>query len=313
MDISQLPFKELYKLVSSDVQLKILLKSSFQKLMKNEDKKLIGEIHFKSKEEGAQFGLRVFVPIEGEELLFHVKSHQNGVSSERPSSLDSIDIREIFVYKFLEYFGMGAQIDFFVDENNFNYLFISSKDLGKNFKTFQSIIKENIDYSENMLKCVIKADLIQKMLELRDLLSNPDNFGFMNNELKVIDFKIEIDAHLHIDKRDLVDRFLIPHSSSINCRREVEGFFKNLFSTNSSTLRNAIMKEFVKMEIESFEKALGMAFEFATKYHKQGSDSIESSLKFNHIDFLNTYYELIVNHINEIKIFVSNDNDHKMK
>lgn len=139
---------------------------------------------------------------------FFVKTHSNGLKTHL-EGIEQVNLRELVVYKLFYKLGLGPEVDFFINETNPNHLFIVTKDLGSNFKTFrQDITWENHDEDQDdeaMIKnCLQKLKryqtqlvqmyLICKLLFLKDLINNPDNFGFLNAQsaqLKIIDFLIQ--------------------------------------------------------------------------------------------------------------------------
>lgn len=70
------------------------------------------DIH--DKFDGVQLGKRVFVTFKGDTLpvTYYVKTHSQGWITSKSTVAKDVDGRELFVYKLLEYLGMGCQTHF---------------------------------------------------------------------------------------------------------------------------------------------------------------------------------------------------------
>ena len=192
-------------------------------------------ISFTYKKEGAQYG--VIAIIQGEKKFF-VKSHKNypysgfgqvlhinsssntysdSVSARTGTikSVSSVDLKELFVYKILEFTEFGPKTHFILNENLQSGLYIGTDELN-NFTTIKSIEKKKEQHNSkyykevfNNLSCIPNKkdyvvtddgynsilinltafDIIARSLLLFDL--NQGNIGFSSDDtVKVVDFKV---------------------------------------------------------------------------------------------------------------------------
>ena len=193
-------------------------------------------ISFSPKENGAQFG--IIVNLKNRKKLF-VKAHQNypytgrgqtltgnqlsGASSDSASirastirSVHSVDLKELFAYKVLEYTGFGPKTHFILNEDLVGGLYIGTEEIDdfvtlgnfnekcpllfRKFKNkFESlgnrIVKDDFIASgqndENIIIELTAFDLIARSMLISDL--NAENIGFVlnsteGNSVKVVDF-----------------------------------------------------------------------------------------------------------------------------
>ncbi len=100
----------------------------------------VNNVTFAAKTEGVQIGTKAIVRFIDDfpPITFHVKAHQNysAMSSGTPSSQrKGIDLKELFVYKVLEYIGLGPKVYFIThqgeEETVFhkNALFVATQDV----------------------------------------------------------------------------------------------------------------------------------------------------------------------------------------
>ena len=193
-------------------------------------------ISFSPKENGAQFGTIAELP--GKKKFF-IKAHQNypytgigqtltgnqlsGASSDSTSiradtirSVRSVDLKELFTYKVLEYTGFGPKTYFILNENLVGGLYIATEEVD-DFITFKSFERKNpamfqkfkteftqlsstamqdnfVATGQNYESIILELtifDLIARSMLLSDL--NAENIGFVlnpteGNSVKVVDF-----------------------------------------------------------------------------------------------------------------------------
>ena len=193
-------------------------------------------ISFSPKENGAQFGTIAELP--GKKKFF-IKAHQNypytgigqtltgnqlsGASSDSTSiradtirSVRSVDLKELFAYKVLEYTGFGPKTYFILNENLVGGLYIATEEVD-DFITFKSFERKNpamfqkfkteftqlsstamqdnfVATGQNYESIILELtifDLIARSMLLSDL--NAENIGFVlnpteGNSVKVVDF-----------------------------------------------------------------------------------------------------------------------------
>ena len=190
---------------------------------------------FEQKHKGAQYGTVVIIP--NKKRLF-VKAHQNYpynglgqcLSNNNSSSItindstscrtttikpvQSVNLKELFVYKVLEYTGFGPKSYFIINENLESGVYIGTEEL-INFSTINDIILKNIksykdkfsklsktvlednfianDEGDNMILVELTAlDIIARSMLLCDI--NQNNIGFLlcngYDTVKIVDFML---------------------------------------------------------------------------------------------------------------------------
>lgn len=157
-------------------------------------------ISFKDKLGGDQLGNRLVIQLkDGQEITFHAKTHRGGLKSQNSSSSQPVDLKELLIYKILEFSRIGAETHFFYDDiKNF---YIATKDAGYNdeirkqgeFITYdkirKSISSEKLLKDSLIVNGFIKADIISRLLLLSDVINNGANIGVTSTgQFKVIDF-----------------------------------------------------------------------------------------------------------------------------
>jgi hypothetical protein len=195
------------------------------------------------KKAGVQMGLKASVTLmNGETREYHVKTHSLGLLAERSSSAQSADPRELMVYKILEHLGFGCETFFL--QRSLQDVYIATLDGGHggSFQTFDKaagvggrdndriygntlwgVLQDNHEdaslndavtveaaiesdpVAQNFMEQVTAIDLISRILRVRDLLNNTQNFGFFvaagkPPALKIIDFRISDDTTLDLEQ-----------------------------------------------------------------------------------------------------------------
>jgi hypothetical protein len=99
-----------------------------------------------------------------------MKTHQNGTSLSS-SARYYIDLKEIFLYKFLHYLNIGPEVHFLYNEFDANMFFIISRDLSTSETKFLTL--KELNESENFQNDfdnfyenkqeLIKADFLSKL------------------------------------------------------------------------------------------------------------------------------------------------------
>jgi hypothetical protein len=194
------------------------------------------KITFSDKPQGAgvQFGKIAHILPDGypKPIVYYIKTHQNGSTSQgsgsKGSASKSVSPIELFVYKFLQYSGLGPEVHFFWDDEiNF---YIATKDVGytkadeakiyqydivKSTPNLLGMNRSDFDPSrENpinpkVIEEFVLIDIISRIFDLRDVLTNNGNFFFIADafglisDLKIIDFVV-IDT---MTRKDLFGEF----------------------------------------------------------------------------------------------------------
>jgi hypothetical protein len=195
------------------------------------------------KKAGVQMGLKASVTLmNGETRKYHVKTHSLGLLAERSSSAQSADPQELMVYKILEQLGFGCETFFL--QRSLQDVYIATLDGGHggSFQTFDTaagvggrdndriygntlwgVLQDNHEdaslndaetveaaiesdpVAHNFMEQVTAIDLISRILRVRDLLNNTQNFGFFVSAgkppaLKIIDFRISDGTHFDYEQ-----------------------------------------------------------------------------------------------------------------
>jgi hypothetical protein len=164
---------------------------------------------------------------------FFIKTHENGISRNRYYS-EVLDPREVFLYKFLEFTKIGAQVYFFFDLTNYKNAFIVSKEVEDEFLNFSfsannsaflTEIQDTTNRNQKLyLKSLIFMEIISKICFLADINDNFSNFGYLRCvktcfDVRIIDFvisKVFIQEH---SVEDMLVRFKLPNISTHNKKK----------------------------------------------------------------------------------------------
>lgn len=160
------------------------------------------------KQGGDQFGKTVLIKtneMDAKNFQYYVKTHQNGLQNKtQGSTTKPVDLKELFVYKFLELSGIGSEVHFFYDD--VKYFYIATKNEGYSIDGSLSFItyavaqnKDKNFYTNNqrlVQESFLLADFYTRLLLLDDVFSQGGNIGFVNyqgkyvdNVFKIIDFR----------------------------------------------------------------------------------------------------------------------------
>lgn len=202
-------------------------------------------LKFGEKSSGVQLGNTVEFLKEGKKVKYHVKTHRKGQSMAQGSSSSaasqSVELYELFVYRFLAIAGLGSNAHFF--GYNARYFYIATEDVGYcegNPDQFSVLTYEKVrDKCPNLWKqgiadfpressalatyvqrgnrfpvivsALIQSDIIARIFGLTDLITNPGNLCLVleegRNELiryRIIDFGI---AEKFLNSHDPDDLF----------------------------------------------------------------------------------------------------------
>lgn len=234
-------------------------------------------IDFQSKEKGIQNGLTANVILEHlnidnqlqvESIRYFMKTHQNGTSLSS-SARYSIDLKEIFLYKFLHYLNIGPEVHFLYNEFDANMFFIISRDLSTSETKFLTLkelnesenFQNDFDNSYENKQELIKADFLSKLFILGDITTNGENIGFIKEnskyKLKIVDFCHKIDnfGQSFIEAYDFYDSFVNSTKSSLNTKGEFSKYFARLDVSMRKLTALDILKEYdIKKAISESQK-----------------------------------------------------------
>ena len=180
-------------------------------------KRKIESIKFFSKSGGDQLGRKMRIKYTDEEtkeereIDYFIKTHQYG-SKSGISSTKPLDPKELFIYKVLEYTGLGPTVHFMFNSLSQGGFYIATPDAAfaeskenqkdQVFMTLDSL-KENIkDLDIKKMETVMRegfacTDILCRLFCLRDVITNSGNCGFVINKLddkykfQIVDFIVE--------------------------------------------------------------------------------------------------------------------------
>ncbi|KAG4068394.1 hypothetical protein HA402_007914 [Bradysia odoriphaga] len=142
-------------------------------------------ISFEQKTKGASIGTICLVN-DGKMLLakYFVKSHYNLHRSSAVHHAE-VDLRELFIYKLLEFIRVGPKVHFVGNTHKSKYgLFIATEAV-KDFKEKSNLKLEHKPDFDTQLQ------LLRHIFNLNDLISNTSNYGADGDgNLMIIDFKV---------------------------------------------------------------------------------------------------------------------------
>lgn len=231
---------------------------------------MVQNIDFKRKTSGVQVGLIAEIYLEKENsqeklsCKYHIKTHQNGMTrSEYERS--SIDLRELFLYKFFQFISIGPEVHFYYDDFNGWNVFIASCDLGQDFLTLKELEERNLieEFETNTyLKAVfLMADFFAKLLFLSDITTNASNLGILKqncvSSIKIVDFynKTEELLKSHLDGYDFYKTFFEISSSSLSSKGVLSKYFQKLDKATRTTFACKILKDFdIKQSLDEASK-----------------------------------------------------------
>ena len=243
-------------------------------------------VRFSSKVGGVQQGIQAHVTSGNAKVLkYHIKSHSGGRLASNSSAPKCVDPRELFIYKVLEYLGVGCEAFFF--HRSFEEIFIATLDAGhaegSRFSLFQHAVDsraesgdsshghtvwgplhtllidnpnefqavesaiEYDDAAKQFLLQMTSLDIISRIFRLHDLLNNVGNFGFCTSLTQQRCLKI-------LDLCVLDDINL-----RINCDH-VDGFFIGNgfynYAASHATMRYALRDRPLKARVDTAVRLL---------------------------------------------------------
>ncbi|MDR0646938.1 MAG: hypothetical protein LBF43_00685 [Puniceicoccales bacterium] len=199
----------------------IILKQKAIEYFTNKFGDSLKAVSFMEKESGDQAGNVVRVTLWSEEIIdYYTKTHLGRLKFEGSNSAKPVDIRELFVYKFLEVSNFGTESHFFWD--NLNDFYIATKDAGSDasikFHTYAAVRgcrelcgvtnyatwnpESGEETNPMVIEALVMADIVGRIFDLSDLVTNDGNMGFSSDEkqgkitgYKIVDFRFaNVDA-----------------------------------------------------------------------------------------------------------------------
>lgn len=189
----------------------------FQQLFEHQEKRILN-ITFSSKTGGNQVGEKMHIAFQTadserkQQITYYIKTHQYGSTSQHSSS-KPVDLKELFIYKVFEYIGVGQKIHFFFNPLSLGGFYIASQDAeytknpdkAKLFHTYEQTrdtIQTNA--TEVTIQGLASLDMLARIFRLRDVTTNPANFGRVlvnttKQKWKILDFIIDTFASYGYD------------------------------------------------------------------------------------------------------------------
>jgi len=192
----------------------------FEERFKRENKRFVKEPIFTSKRDGDQMGkmMTIFYQEAGEaksehQISYYIKTHQYGSKAGETQSGGVVDPKELFIYKFFEYLGVGPKTHFLLNLLSSGGFYIATQDMAftkvkdkeKSFLTYASLKddlqkmqkekKEDSNFLRQAEKGVGITDMLSRIFHLRDVSTNTTNFGCVSvgdrSKWKIIDFRVD--------------------------------------------------------------------------------------------------------------------------
>ena len=195
----------------------------FKEKLHQENKRIV-DIAFLSKVDGVQMGNRMriiyFDEKEAEhQITYYIKTHQYGSLRSGGSTTTPVDFKELFVYRALEYAGLGPKAYFFFNPLSPGAFFIATQDEGftkiktktKFFKTYGQVqeklesLSQISGITDAVKKGIALSDLLLRIFNLWDITTNAGNYGYVvvnqeREKWRVIDFRVETQEDYHFDR-----------------------------------------------------------------------------------------------------------------
>jgi hypothetical protein len=227
----------------------------------------ISEIRFTPKRSGVQLGTTMAIEYTDDDkpqiITYYIKTHQHG-STSQVSSVKPIDLKEIFIYKVLEYIGYGPKTHFFFNPLSSGGFFIATQDAAftkvsgkeKVFEMFDEIVdnyeRTHASTDHNVARRnIIALDILSRILRISDTTTNPGNYGrvTVNGERtkwKLLDFRVQSEPDITYLRREIFEDFRIGNGVFNYDARE---FFRGVFRVSATERRkfsmaHEIIKEF---------------------------------------------------------------------
>lgn len=285
------------------------------------------KIEFGPKQGGEQLGRQATIKYMNQVNIpvltkYHIKTHERGVSQNKETS-NLFDPREMLVYRFLQFSGLGPEEAHFYYNPIFRGdLYIATKDIGGSFKTFDFLANKlsieslihKFSQEPNYMRCLIFIEIISKIFCLSDINNNFGNFGFVSPVdsfkcIRLIDFFI---CDILVDS-DMIKRFEEPN---ISLKNKEDNDKTNVFFTVTKdnkiaaavyifgdimeTEQNFFKQNFTKARentnqfVEDYEKGMKSQprkeFEEIKskyeKYSKKVQENFERFIKKYHLDLI---------------------------
>ncbi len=200
-------------------------------------------------------------------IRYFIKTHQHG-STSATSSTKPVDLKEIFVYKVLEYIGYGSKVHYFYNPivSTPSGFFIATQDAGftripgkgKNFEIFSHIAETyETTYTQiehnNARRNLIALDMLTRILRVSDTITNPDNYGRVTvdgerTKWKLLDFRIQSEPDITYLRGEIFKDFCDGNGIF---NYDAKEFFRGIFRNPATTRRKFEMAHEVIQEFRA--------------------------------------------------------------
>ena len=313
--------------------LKLHASEYFDSFLKEKNFRL-KKIDYNQKTTGVQVGNAFVIIFETSNMelkkeTIYVKTHGEGTNSFGNSN-SQMNYREMFLYNLFELISLGPEVHFFFNDKNPNDFYIATKSLCDQFYILAELVL-NIDSSKRIylkemyysdpfydyatdcefksklnrftedfkknklfIRGLILLDLINKLLNLSDLTTNGENYGFEipNGHLKILDFSVQ--ENKKNQNFNVYTNFL----SSINKSSFIPLY---QFINENKELKLSVAKDIVVNELSHFKTKIDKAMCRTCDFLEKNSSNLFSNIenKTNVFNDLNIYVENILESFDE--------------
>eukprot|EP00158_Paraphelidium_tribonemae_P001292 Partr_v1_DN24211_c1_g1_i1_m36608 putative NA len=158
------------------------------------------KIEFLKKISGVQTGSICDVFNGTASTRYFLKTHQHCPTPENIKSLHPPDTKELFIYKLLEFIGIGPKVHFIIPVHGTKRtVYIATEDAGL-------ILLSRLSTETANTAALLKIDLISRILCLDDCSTNTSNCGQVGDQPMIVDFRIE--SRQGYFKADILERIM---------------------------------------------------------------------------------------------------------
>ena len=158
------------------------------------------QVSYAPKKSGIQTGFTCDVSNETQTIRYYIKTHQHDQTEDNPKSVKRPDMKELFIYQFLNHIGIGPHVHFICPSHGSKMtIYIATKEC--HLTLLSQLTKDTV-----IMKALLQLDLISRILCLRDCTTNSSNCGLVKCKPMIVDFLIEKQSNGYV-KLDIMDKF----------------------------------------------------------------------------------------------------------
>jgi hypothetical protein len=182
-------------------------------------------IQFTPKLWGEQLGVTMNVLLNHQLTTYHIKTHHHGTKTHTlPYKCPPVDPYELFVYRFLEIAGLGAEVHFFWDSAESFYIATRDVSCGDDDLTsrpvfsYQQLQDEHVEQlyvsyegipgkylSPVVQEAWVSSDILSRILGLSDIIDNPGNICLVSGANALLETFYIVDFVARREHSDLQD------------------------------------------------------------------------------------------------------------